>query len=322
MDERRVVVVGFPGAELLEIASVTTTLGIANGLSRPSTPYSVEVASLGGRPILCSTGLTLQSQARLETLTGPLDTLVVSGAFDYRPAAADDVLVAHVRRLAGESRRVTSICTGASVLAAAGLLDGRRATTHWRFADDIAASRPAVTIDPRPIYIRDGHIATAAGITSALDLTLALVEEDCGADLARQVARDLVVYLQRPANQAQMSVHTAAPPPRSELVRQVVEHAKANLDATLDAAELAQVAGVSPRHLTRRFVAELGDPPARYVRTLRVEAAAHLLVGTRLPLARVADRCGFGSAEALRQAFTAQYGVPPSEYRARQSRSG
>ncbi|MFI6085621.1 GlxA family transcriptional regulator [Streptomyces sp. NPDC051217] len=164
------------------------------------------MASPGGNPITCGSGLTLQSQQPLERLTGPLDTLIVSGGLGHERAAADSRLVGHVRRLAKESRRVASVCTGASILAATGLLDGRRATTHWRYASQLAAQHPAITVDFSPIYIRDGDVYTAAGITSALDLTLAFIEDDHGAELTRQVARDLVTYLQRPGNQAQMSL--------------------------------------------------------------------------------------------------------------------
>jgi transcriptional regulator GlxA family with amidase domain len=321
MSGRRVVVVGYPGAELLDIACVTSGLVLANAIGRLRVPYDVQLASPGGRPVECGTGLTLESQARLEGVVGPLDTVLVSGGPGHLAAAGDPVVVGHVRRLARESVRVASVCTGASVLAAAGLLDGRRATTHWRFAGDLARRHPEVTVDPAPIYVRDGNVSTAAGVTSALDLTLAFIEEDHGGSLARQVARDLVTYLQRPGNQAQMSVFTSAPPAGSDIVRRTVDHIRVNVGGALDAAALADVAGVSRRHLARVFLAELGMTPARYVRVVRLEAAAQLLVSTRLPLAAVAARCGLGSAEALRQAFVVHYGVPPSEYRARQSES-
>ncbi|MFD7624852.1 GlxA family transcriptional regulator [Streptomyces sp. NPDC059851] len=315
MGTRRVAVVGYDTAELLDIACVTTTLAMANRLGDPSRPYDVVLAVPGARPIVCGSGLTLQGGASLERLVGPLDTLIVSGGVGFEQAAGDQRLVGHVRRLAKESRRVASVCTGAAVLAATGLLDGHRATTHWRFAPQLAARHPAVAVDARPIYIRDGNVSTAAGITSALDLTLAFVEEDHGAELARQVARDLVTYLQRPGNQAQMSLFTAVPPPRNDLVRGLVEYIAGHPDADLGASALAARAGVTPRHLTRLFLEHLGQAPGRYVRRARTEAAAHLLASTALPLASVAARCGFGSAETLRQAFTAHYGIPPSRYR-------
>ncbi len=217
---------------------------------------------------------------------------------------------------------MASVCTGAGVLAAAGLLDGRRATTHWRYARRLADQHPEVTIDSAPIYIRDGNVYTAAGVTSALDLTLSFIEEDHGPELARQVARDLVVYLQRPGNQAQMSLFTASPAPRDELVRGLVEHIAAHPNADLSTKALAARARVTPRHLARLFADHLGQAPGRYVRLARTEAAAQLLASTALPMAAVAARCGFGSAEALRQAFSGRYGIPPSRYRAAVRQAG
>ncbi len=313
--QRRVVVVGYDGAELLDIACVTTTLAMANALGSPADPYEVLIANLGGRPVACAPGLTLQGQQALERFAGPLDTLVVSGGVGHRAAAADPVLVGHVRRLARDSRRVASVCTGASVLAAAGLLDGRRATTHWRFAAELAAEHPAVLVDPDPVFVRDGATATSAGITCSLDLALAFVEEDHGPQLARRVARELVTYLQRPGNQAQMSAFTTAPPVGDDVVRGVVEHVTTDLAADLGTEALAARAGVSTRQLTRLFRAATGLTPGRYVRRARVEAAAALLTGTALPLPAVARRCGFGSAETLRLAFTDRFGVAPSAYR-------
>ncbi|OKK03799.1 AraC family transcriptional regulator [Streptomyces sp. CB03234] len=320
MAERLMVVVGYEAAELLDIACVTTSLALANEIGDPTVPYRVCVAGPGGGPIVCGSGLVLQSQQPLERLVGPLDTLIVSGGLGFERAAADPRIVGHVRRLAKESRRIASVCTGAGVLAATGLLDGRRATTHWRFAPQFAARHPEVLVDPAPIYIRDGNVYTAAGITSAMDLTLAFIEEDHGPELARKVARALVVYLQRPGNQTQMSLFTAAPPPRNELVRELVEHITAHPDHDLGTAALAAHAGVTPRHLTRLFTEHLGQAPGRFVRLARTEAAAHLLASTTLPMASVAARCGFGSAESLRQAFTGRYGISPSRYRAAQHR--
>lgn len=327
------VVVGYDDAELLDIACVSTTLdtatqvvaGLDPGRADPvpgSTPtdradagYDVRLLSPGGRPIIARPGLRLEAHGALERHLGPVDTLVVVGGFGHRRAAGDDVLIAHVRRLAREARRVASVCTGATVLAAAGLLDGRRATTHWAFADGLARDHPAVTVDPDPIFIRDGRIATSAGVTSALDLTLSFVDEDHGPDVARRVARALVTYMQRPGTQAQMSMHIAAPAPANDVIRHVVDHVAQHLDADLSAAVLAELAGVSERHLGRLFRTHLARSPAEYVRRSRTEAAAALVAATDLPLARVADRCGFGSSETLRQAFLDTYGTTPSEHR-------
>jgi transcriptional regulator GlxA family with amidase domain len=203
----------------------------------------------------------------------------------------------------------------ATVLAAAGLLDGHRATTHWAFADALARDHPAVRVDTDAIFIRDGRLATSAGVTSGLDLTLSVVDEDHGPEIARKVARTLVTYLQRPGTQAQMSMHIAAPAPAHEVVREVVDHVTGHLDDDLSTAALANLARVSERHLARLFRTQLGRSPAGHVRRARTEAAAQLLSSTDLPVARVATRCGFRSTETLRQAFLEAYGRTPSEHR-------
>lgn len=314
MDIQRVVIVGYHAAELLEIAAVTTTLETAN-LYPGQAIYQTRLAAPGGRPVTCGNGLTVQAHEALERVRGPLDTLVVAGGVGCEQAAADRHIVAHVRRLARESRRVASVCTGSAVLAAAGLLDGRRATTHWMWAPIFADRYPEVCFDARPIFIRDGRVITAAGVTSALDLALAFVEEDRGPEVAREVSRHLVTYLQRPGDQAQMSIFTAAPPAGDPVVRQAIELITADLAADLSTPALAAASGVSERHLSRLFARHLGVSPARFVRRVRTEAAAHLLETTALPVAVIAARCGFGTAEALRQAFTSQYGTPPAHYR-------
>ncbi|GAA0995800.1 DJ-1/PfpI family protein [Acrocarpospora macrocephala] len=319
MSERHFVVVGYDAAELLDIACVVSALESAN-VQGASPYYKVRFVTPGGRPIDCGPTVTLHTSETLERVTGPLDTLLVSGGIGSEDAAANRLLLAHVRRLARESRRVASVCTGAMILAAAGLLDDRRATTHWRWADQVAARHPNVHVDPNPIFIRDGNVYTSAGVTSALDLTLALIEEDHGPDLARTVARQLVVYLQRPGNQAQMSMFTAPPSPANSLVKRVVDYITAHPDADLTAATLAADAGVSERHLTRLFLKHLGQPPGKFVRLARTEAAAHLLTSTTLPMPAIATRSGFGTPETLRQAFIDCYGIPPSQYRLTQSR--
>lgn len=315
MEARRVVVVAYDDAELLEISSVTSTLATANDLIPGGTPYETTLATLGGGPVRCSSGLTVLGQAALEGLRGPLDTLVVAGGWGHRRAAESTPLVAHVRRLARESRRVASVCTGSSVLAAAGLLEGRRVTTHWHFARELAERHPGVTVDPAPIFVRDDPVSTSAGVTAALDLTLDFVAEDHGPPLARLVSRVLVTYFQRPGNQTQMSVLTTLDP-ENLLVRDVLAHIRAHLVGDLSSTELARVAGVSARHLHRLCLAHTGHSPSHLVRRARAEAAADLLESTALSVTEVASRCGLGSAEALRQIFVGYYGTPPSRFRA------
>ncbi|WP_353895560.1 GlxA family transcriptional regulator [Glycomyces tritici] len=308
------VLVGYGGAEMLDIACPSDVFDSANRLGARRA-YAIELASVDGGAFRCQSGLRLVADRRLDQVRGPVDTLVVAGGRSHEAAAADPRLIAQVRRLARLSRRVASVCTGATVLAEAGLLNGRRATTHWAYAEWLAARYPQVRVDAGPLFIRDGRIATAAGITSALDLALAFVEEDEGASLAREVARRLVTYMQRPSNQAQISALLSAPPPEHGVVRDLAAHVTAHPGADLSTPVLAARAGVSPRQLARLFEAHLHTTPSRYVRTVRTEAAARLLETTSLPLAAIARRCGFGSTETLRTAFLDYLDATPSNYR-------
>nr|WP_269091123.1 DJ-1/PfpI family protein [Actinopolymorpha cephalotaxi] len=309
-------VVGYPAAEALDIACVVSTLQIANYV-RGRHEYRVELAALSGGMIRTATGLTLQADAPLERVKGPLDTLVVSGGIGYMSAMEDQQLVAHVRRLARESRRVASVCTGAGVLAAAGLLDGRRAATHWDHAEFLSTRFPAVRFDPAPIYLVEDSLCTSAGVTAALDLCLSFIESDTGPDVARAVARQLVTYMQRPGNQAQMSVFTATTP-RNSVVRQAVEFIETHLGENLTPALVAQRVGVSERHLSRLFTRELTVSAARFIRRRRTSAAAQLLADTDLTQDAVAARVGFRTVETMRQAFQHLYGVSPSHFQATQ----
>jgi transcriptional regulator GlxA family with amidase domain len=315
VDDRLIVVIGYDGIELVDVACVTTAFDYANRQGADPR-YRAVLATAVGRPVRCDSGLELRGQGRLDTIEGRIDTLVVSGGQGHDRAAANPRLVGQVRRLAGSARRVASVCTGATVLAAAGLLEGRRVTTHWHHAERLAEQFPRVRVDARPIFIRDGAVATSGGVTSALDLTLAFIEEDHGPEIARRVALGMVTYLQRPGNQAQMSMFTSLRRPEQALVRQVFDHVVSHLEADLGTARLAALVGVSERHLTRLFTAHLGRTPGQLVRDARLDAAARLLAGTGEPLTGVARRCGFTSAESLRQAFVARYGIPPSRFRA------
>jgi transcriptional regulator GlxA family with amidase domain len=240
---------------------------------------------------------------------------VVSGGLGHRRAAKDELIVGHVRRLAAVARRVASVCTGSTVLAEAGLLTNRRATTHWLYAEQLAERYPEVCVDPQPIYVRDGNVATSGGVTSALDLTLSFIEEDHGVALARNVAVGMVAYLQRPGGQPQRSMFVAGPTTDDLVVRRITDHVLTHLGDDLTTPPLARLAAVSERQLSRMFLTQLGETPAQHVRRVRTEAAANLLASTSLPLSAVARRCGLGSTETLRQAFLDRYGVPPSLYR-------
>jgi len=214
-------------------------------------------------------------------------------------------------------RRTASVCTGAHVLAAAGLLDGRRATTHWATADRLAAAHPAVRVDADAVHVRDGDVWTSAGVSAGIDLALALVAEDHGDELARDVARWLVVHLARPGGQSQFSVALAVGPARRPAIRRLQEWLPDHLDADLSVAALADRAGMSVRHFARRFAAETGRTPAEHVEALRVEAACRRLLELDEALPTVAAACGFGAVEALHRAFRTRLGVTPAAYRDR-----
>jgi transcriptional regulator GlxA family with amidase domain len=325
MPERVMLVVAYDGSELLDIACVTSALDIANRIGA-TPPYRTVLATLGGRPVACDSGLCLAAGAELERINEPLDTLLITGGNGHERAAANPLLVGHVRRLAPLARRVASVCTGSTVLAEAGLLTGRRATTHWRYAATLAGRYPDVLVDAEPVWIRDGHVATSGGVTSALDLTLAFIEEDNGPAVSRGVALGTVAYLQRPGGQAQISMFLARRGADDFVVRRATDHIAGHLTDDLTTGALAHRFGVSERHLSRLFHTHVQLTPAQYVRRARTEAAAHLLTATVLPLAAVARRCGFGSTESLRQAFLDRFRVPPSTYRSqragRSQRSG
>jgi transcriptional regulator GlxA family with amidase domain len=314
VDERLFLVVGYDRAELLDIACVTSALEFANRVGA-NPRYRVVLATPGRRDIVCDSRLRLGADASLERFNEPLDTLLVSGGRGHEAAAANPVIVGHVRRLAPLARRVASVCTGSTVLAEAGLLTRRRATTHWMYAERLANRYPDVLVDAFPIYIRHGNVATSGGVTSALDLTLSFIEEDHGPAIARGVALGTVAYLQRPGGQAQLSMFLSPHTTDDLVVRRLTDHIVSHLDQDLSTPALAQLAGVSERHLSRLFLTSVGETPAQHVRRVRTEAAAHLLTTSRLPVTAVTRRCGFGSTESLRHAFLDRYNVPPSRYR-------
>jgi transcriptional regulator GlxA family with amidase domain len=318
MRPHRVVVVGYDDAELVDIACVTSALALANRLGADPA-YQVVLANVTGGPIRCENGLSLQAQTRLDAIRRA-DTVIVSGGVGHQTAARDIELVRQVRRLAGHADRIASVCTGATVLAEARLLDGRRVTTHWLYADELKRAYPDVRVDPSPIFVRDGAVSTSGGVTASLDLTLAFIEEDHDAELARWVAMGMFTYLQRPGNQAQMSMFTAAPRPDHAVVRSVTDYVVAHPEADLSVEALADRAGVSARQLTRLFREHAGQSPGNAVRLMRLEIAARLAATTDLRLSQIAHRCGFSSAETLRQAFVAKFGVSPRTFRHTQVR--
>ncbi len=309
-------VVVFPGLQTLDLAGPHEVFATANRFTgRPA--YDLTVAAVRAGPVAGSSGLGVVADTALADVDGPIDTLMVVGGDGTYTAVTDDTLIAHVRRLAALADRVTSVCSGAFVLAQAGLLDGRRATTHWSVCDLLASTFPAVTVEPDPIYVRDGHVYTSAGVTSGMDLALALVEDDLGRDIALQVARQLVLFLRRPANQSQFSAPLAAQMAERDGLRDAQRHVVEHPDQDCSVAALARVAAMSERHFARCFTEEVGVTPARYVEQVRVETARRLLEDTDGGVETVAAAAGFGTSETMRRTFVRVLRTSPSEYRSR-----
>jgi transcriptional regulator GlxA family with amidase domain len=246
-----------------------------------------------------------------------VDTLVIPGGQGTREAHRDEALIRWIRRTAKRSRRVTSVCTGAFLLAEAGLLDGGRATTHWSQCAALRDQYPAIEVDPGPIFIKDGNIATSAGVTAGIDLALALVEDDLGRDMALAIARHLVVFLRRPGNQSQFSAQLSAQVARRAPLRDVQQWIAEHPAGDLSVEALAGKASLSPRHFARAFAAEVGLPPGRYVERTRLEAARRHLEDTAEGIEQTARACGYRTPEAMRRAFIEALGVSPAEYRRR-----
>ncbi|HKU00782.1 MAG TPA: helix-turn-helix domain-containing protein [Paraburkholderia sp.] len=283
--------------------------------------YRVTLASVAGGVLPTFAGMPVVTE-RLEALDiAAIDTLIVPGVPIDDSTALQPELVAWIAAAAPHARRVASVCTGAFYLAEAGLLDGRRATTHWRNAAQLARRFPRVSVDPEPIFVRDerdGRVVwTSAGLTAGIDLALALIEEDCGHTIAMHAARRLVVYMKRPGGQAQFSEALEAQSAAGGTFDTLHGWMAANLHTELSVERLAEEARMSPRTFARRYVEAVGRTPARTVAAMRVEAAAHALAQSRLPVKRIAADCGFGTEQNLRRAFERRYGVLPLDYRAR-----
>jgi len=318
---RRIAIVAYPGVQSLDVVGPLEVFAGANTLieatGRSDAGYRIQVLSAGGDPLRTSSGLTLLPDGRLDEGSKRLDTLVVAGGPGAHDACADRALIDWIGHASKRARRVVSVCTGAFLLAEAGLLDGRCATTHWAAASELVRRYPAVRVDPEPIFLRDGNVWTSAGVTAGMDLALALVEEDLDRDAALAIARHLVLFLRRPGNQAQFSATLAAQEPSRKPLRDVHAHIAENLGGDLSVEALAERANMSPRHFARVFRAETGVTPARHVESVRIEAARRALEDTSEPIATVARACGFGTAETMRRSFLRALGVGPAEYRRR-----
>ncbi|WP_197513580.1 GlxA family transcriptional regulator [Mycobacterium sp. E2462] len=312
MAARVVVIVVFDDVTLLDVAGAGEVFVEAN---RFGADYRLRIASVDGRDVTSSIGTKLGVTDRLSAIESA-DTVLVAGSDALPARPSDPALVEAVRAIAGRSRRMASICTGSFILAQAGLLRGRRATTHWNNARSLARAFADVTVEPDAIFVRDGDVFTSAGISSGIDLALALVEMDHGRDLVRDVARWLVVYLKRAGGQSQFSVLVEAEPPPQSPLRAVTDAIAADPAADHGVAKLAARAALSTRQLTRLFKTELGTTPARYVESVRVDFARAAIEDGR-SVAETAGVAGFGSTETLRRAFLSHLGISPKAYRDR-----
>jgi transcriptional regulator GlxA family with amidase domain len=310
---RKVVIVGFPGVQSLDVVGPHEVFSGASLLTDGG--YDVVMASVGGRAVTTPTGLAFAS-VPLPEPSDSIDTVVLPGGGGVDEARSDAELVDWITSVSGTARRVITVCTGAFLAAEAGLLDGCRATTHWAFAKRLAREFPDVDVDPDPIFVRSSEtVWTAAGVTSGIDLALALVEDDHGTEIAQTVARWLVLYLRRPGGQTQFAAPVWMPRAKRTSVRQVQEAIETEPGGSHSIDDLARRAAMSPRHFTRVFTDEVGEAPGQYVERVRTEAARRQLEETDDTVVAIAARCGFGTAETMRRNFIRRVGISPDQYR-------
>ena len=319
---RTIVFLAAPLTQVLDVAGPFQVFVRAAELFSQAHPgqttYTVLLASsMNRKSVTTNCGLELTGTETYRSLRGPIDTLLVAGGTGVEDAALDQDLLVWLRKTAKRVRRIGSICTGAFLLASAGLLDGKRAVTHWKWAGKLAHKFKQTTVDPDPIYIRDGNTYTTAGVTAGMDLALALVEEDLGSSIALGVARELVLYLRRSGGQSQFSSALSLQASDRKQIEQMRSWVLDNLDRDLPVEKLAAIAGMSPRNFARVFLKDTGATPARFVERLRVEAARRRLEESQDKVEKVANDCGFGSVQGLRRSFLRVLHVLPKDYRHR-----
>jgi transcriptional regulator GlxA family with amidase domain len=308
---RRIVITGPPPVQILDVTGPLEVFASAPG-------YVVElVTSEADHTLRTNRGVSFTQAVPVATFSGAVDTLIVVGGPGAESGVYDEGLISWIAARARESRRVASICTGAFVLAKAGLLDGKSAVTHWRFSDQLARAYPQVKVRPEPIYLRDGSIYTSAGITAGIDLALAMVEEDHGHQVALNIARQLVMFLVRPGGQAQYSHMLSRQAVTSQPLRELQVWMLENIREDLTVETLAERLGLSPRHFARICERETGMTPGQFVDRMRVEAAQQMIDSSTLGLKQIADACGFSSADAMRRTFLRILGVTAGEYASR-----
>lgn len=321
LDHVLVQILLYPGVQPLDLVGPHEVFDGANRwlqVHRPTAEcYELELVGSVCGPVVGESGLALVAQTSIGSARTRPHTLMIPGGGGVYDARHDPALIAWCRAAAASAERVTSVCSGAFLLAEAGLLDGRRVATHWSRVDRLRREYPAVDVDPDPIFVRDGNVWTSAGVTAGIDLALALVECDHGAEVAQNVARHLVLFLRRPGGQSQFAAPVWSDPAGRIGIRAAQELVHRDPAGDLTVRTLADEAGMSERHFTRVFLDEIGCSPARYVERVRVDAARNVLERGDDGLDAVARRCGFGSTETFRRAFVRQTGVAPGAYRER-----
>jgi transcriptional regulator GlxA family with amidase domain len=310
---RRIAMLIYSGVTPLDVTGPLQVFDLANRLRKQTLYEIVTVAPVAG-PVPTSLGFDFVPTCEMSALKLPVDTLLVSGASGPNAMVRPDI-IEWLRRSRNGARRFGSICTGAFALGAAGLLDGKRATTHWAQGAELARRHPKAMVDIDAIFVRDGDLYTSAGISAGIDLALAMVEEDHGRDLALSIARVLVLFLKRSGGQAQFSPRLRAQFSEVPAIQQVQHWCQDNLEGDLRVGTLCKVAGMSERDFVRKFREDTGRTPGEYVTSARLEAACQFLAETRLSLKVIAQRSGFGSAAAMRRAFMVRVGVQPRHYR-------
>jgi transcriptional regulator GlxA family with amidase domain len=316
-----VVLVAFEGAEAIDVAGPASVFTKAEQL-RPGT-YRLHTASPAGGTVLTNAGLSLAGFCRLDELPSRIDTIVVAGGEEagVRAAILEHKVSVWLSTVAPNVRRVASVCSGAFALAAAGLLDGRKATTHWRACDQLQAMRPQVSVERERVYVRDGPVWTSAGVTTGIELALALVEDDVGRDVAMDIARTLALPLLRAGDQPQLSDTLQAQSVARHRLRDLMAWIGLNPAEPLSVGTLAERAHMSERQFARAFAAETGTTPARFVEQVRLASAARLLRQTQWTQAKIASHSGFRSIDAFQRAFRRKHGITPRAYRERDLRA-
>jgi transcriptional regulator GlxA family with amidase domain len=313
---RNIGLLAYQDMQSLDLIGPLDVFGMANSSAAGEPPYQLHVIGLDATPVRAENNLIVTPTCTLEDAP-LLDTVLIPGGIGSRRLQGEARLLAWLRQRATTTRRMVSVCTGIYILAATGLLDGRRVTTHWRYASEVARRYPALDIQPDQLFLRDGRFATSGGLTAGMDLALALVEEDLGAVVAMEAARDLVMYVKRPGNQAQFSIPLAAQIRGTGRMAGLLEWLLDHLHETLSVERMADCLAMSPRNFRRVFAATFATTPARFVERLRLEQACVQLTSRHEPIERIARGVGFNSVDAFHRAFRNRYAITPGQYRQR-----